>query len=166
MRKLILAALISLPLPFPTLSLAGQNEVRQLIEQCTPPSHWKIMSKIVEVESSGHPYAIGVGGKSFFFKHKDEAEAKIRELTSLGTNFDIGLAQINSQHFKKGRVFALRGFSVVDALDPCTNLKMGAYILSDAYRRHQGDLVASLSVYNTGHPEKGLLNGYVEKYIP
>jgi type IV secretion system protein VirB1 len=124
------------------------------------------MSKIVEVESSGQPYAIGVSGKGLFFNNKEEAETKIRELLSRGVNFDIGLTQINSQHFKEGRVFALRGFSEVDALDPCTNLKMGAYILSDAYRRNQGDLVASLSVYNTGHPEKGVLNGYVEKYIP
>ncbi|KDN94655.1 hypothetical protein EI16_12205 [Hydrogenovibrio marinus] len=140
-----------------------------LIEKCTPPSHWKVMKRLVQVESGGNPLAINVNAPGVQFpkpKNKYQAKQLLRELLSRGYSVDIGLAQINSQHFKQGRDFASRGFKAEDALDPCINLKMGALLISEAYRRHNDNLVAALSVYNTGNPEKGLENGYVEKYIP
>lgn len=143
------------------------NEVKDLIESCTPRSHWDVMEKIVKVESNGHKYAIGVnakGYKSRFPDNKGDAETVLESLLAEGVNVDIGLAQINSQHFKRNGVFAKRGFAAKDALDPCTNLKMGAYILSENFRRY-GNVPDALSAYNTGSGKKGYHNGYVEKYI-
>lgn len=175
-RALYLAALIALPVPAFSMTFNGQSipsktaaftNLDALIQQCTPKSHWDIVKRVIKVESGGHPYAIGVnqkGFKSLFPKHPSLAKLQVAELVSRGLNIDIGLMQINSQHFKSGRIFARRGYTVEDAVDPCINLKMGAYIISDAFRRNDGNILATLSEYNTGSPTRGLINGYVEKY--
>lgn len=146
-------------------SSALASNIDSLIQQCTPKSHWKIMKQIVKVESNNSLYAIGTSKTSYFPESQQEAEKIVKELMSKNIRFDVGLTQINSNHFKEKRVFGKKGFTPIDALEPCINLKMGAYILSDAYRRSNGDLASALSVYNTGHPEKGFINGYVDKYL-
>lgn len=137
------------------------------IQQCLPSTHWEIMREIVKRESRNEPYAIGVNAKGYKSRYpqtKSEAELELQTLMDKGLNLDVGLAQINSQHFKKGREFAKRGFNVNDALDPCTNLKMGAFIFSQNYRRYKS-VPKALSAYNTGSPTKGFKNGYVERYL-
>lgn len=163
MKKLILTTIIA----FTPVASNASTEVTNLIKQCVPSSHWEIMDKIVTVESNRNLYAIGVnqkGHKSLYPETIHEARGELSKLLRRKVNVDIGLAQINSQHFKKGGVFAKRGFKAEDALDPCTNLKMGAVIFSDNYRRYKS-VPEALSAYNTGNPVKGFENGYVAKYI-
>ena len=45
-----------------------------------------------------------------------------------------------------------------------TNLKMGFYILSEAYRRYKGGIISSFSEYNTGDFKKGIENGFWIKF--
>jgi type IV secretion system protein VirB1 len=77
----------------------------------------------------------------------------------------LGLAQINSENL------SALGLTVEQVLDPCTNLRAGAAILSEGYARAmkvhgpgQQALQAALSAYNTGTLTRGFSNGYVAKY--
>lgn len=62
-------------------------------------------------------------------------------------SYDVGLVQINSSHFPmlKSRF----GISEQDLYDPCTNLKVGAWILSDNVRRLGWNWNA-IGAYNAG----------------
>ena len=83
-----------------------------------------------------------------------------------GFSVDVGLMQVNSRNLP-----AL-GYTVEQALDPCTNIAAGGRILTanyaEAVRRlgeGQPALLAALSAYNTGDYSAGFRNGYVAKYI-
>lgn len=155
-------------LPLLTLSLASNaGTAEHYIKKCLPSSHWEIMKQIVQKESSSRKYALGInqkGYKSRYPQTMEQARKDVEELLSKGLSFGIGYAQVDSQHFKKGKLFAKRGYTYEDALDPCTNLKMGALIFSDFYRRF-GNVPDALSAYNTGSPTKGYKNGYVARYV-
>jgi type IV secretion system protein VirB1 len=75
------------------------------------------------------------------------------------------LMQVNSRNL------AALGTSIAHVLDPCTNIRSGAAILTADYaqavRSHgegQVALRAALSAYNTGDFTRGFGNGYVTKY--
>lgn len=79
---------------------------------------------------------------------------------------DLGLAQINS------KTAARLGLSIEQVLEPCRNLQAMQQVLVENYRSGvaakgigQGALEAALSTYNTGHPTRGLSNGYVAKVL-
>lgn len=139
-----------------------------LIAQCAYNTHPDTVKAIIQVESAGNPYAIGVnfGGRN---GHKPnnatEAALVARNLIANGKNIDMGLMQINSANMRR------LGLSTEAMFDPCTNIRIGTKILStnyvqavDIYGPGENALRAALSAYNTGSMVKGFRNGYVAKY--
>lgn len=139
-----------------------------LIAACAPNVHPDTMAAVVRVESRGEPLALNVNKLSrqpAKPRSVEEAAATARRYIARGHSVDLGLAQINSKNLR-----AL-GLSIEQVLDPCSNLRAGGRILSEAYRRaataaagEQEALREALSTYNTGSPVRGFLNGYVAKY--
>ncbi|MBN8646411.1 MAG: lytic transglycosylase domain-containing protein [Caulobacterales bacterium] len=139
-----------------------------LIAQCAYNTHPDTVKAIIQVESAGNPYAIGVnygGGNSRKPNNVSEAAQIARNLIAKGKNIDMGLMQINSANMLR------LGLSPETIFDPCTNIRVGTKILSanysqavDIYGPGETALRAALSAYNTGSMVKGLRNGYVAKY--
>ncbi len=136
-----------------------------LLQSCAPNVAPATLQAIIQVESQGNPYQIGVnrGGRLVAQpESKADAVATAEGLMQRGANFDAGLMQINSSNF------AALGLNASTVFDPCTNLAAGARVLSANYRRAVTDgeaqpLRAALSEYNTGSRGTGELNGYVAK---
>ncbi len=139
-----------------------------LIAQCAYNTHPDTVRAIIQVESAGNPYAIGVNfGGSNNKRPTNAAEAGqiARKLIAKGKNIDMGLMQINSASMRRF------GLSPEAMFDPCTNIRVGTKILSinysqavEIYGPGENALRAALSAYNTGNMVKGFRNGYVAKY--
>ncbi|GMN04467.1 transglycosylase SLT domain-containing protein [Erythrobacter sp. MTPC3] len=134
-----------------------------LLQACAPNVAPATMNAIIQVESSGDPYRIGVNSGARLSRqptNRADAIATVRGLQSRGANFDAGLMQINSANMRK------YGLTAETVFDPCTNIRVGAAILTDNYARaldagHPSPLQAAVSEYNTGSRSRGLSNGYV-----
>ncbi|MDO9711785.1 lytic transglycosylase domain-containing protein [Paracraurococcus lichenis] len=117
---------------------------------CAPGVAPETLAAISRTESGLHVLAIGVngqGGGTLLPATRDEAVAETRSLLRAGRSVDLGLMQINSRNL------GWLGLTVEDAFDPCRNLAAGARLLT------------SLSAYNTGHPGRGIANGYVARVL-
>ena len=135
---------------------------------CAPQVAPSTLMAIIQVESGGNPWAIGVNGSvklPYKPRSKEQAAFLATHVIRMGYSVDLGLMQINSYNLKG------LGLTVEQVLDPCTNLKAGATILTRGYlgavksRGHgQAALKAALSAYNTGNYTQGFKNGYVRKY--
>ena len=140
-----------------------------LILACAPMVAPDTGVKIVRHESGGNPYAIGVNGP---YVVRPQPGTKTQAVTTAATllrmpgvkSVDLGLAMISSENLTR------LGMTVEDAFEPCTNLSAMQRVLLPSYQKWaavlgQGDraLQAALSEYNTGHPTRGLGNGYVYK---
>jgi type IV secretion system protein VirB1 len=140
----------------------------EFMQQCAPNVAPQTIAAIIQVESGGNAFALGVNGPVRNRPHPQsfqESAVLARYYISLGYSVDLGLMQINSSN--------LRGleYSIEQILEPCNNLRAGSHILSRGYagaikRYGQGQdaLRAALSAYNTGNYERGFRNGYVAKY--
>jgi type IV secretion system protein VirB1 len=82
-----------------------------------------------------------------------------------GRSFDMGFAQINSQHLKPNGFLSKLGITVDDIFEPCVNLRAGANIYGNAAIKNGGDVKVALSIYNTGTKSNGISNGYVQKVL-
>ena len=139
-----------------------------LIAQCAYNTHPDTVKAIIQVESAGNPYAIGVnfgGSNNKRPTNAIEAGQIARKLIAKGKNIDMGLMQINSVSMRRF------GLSPEAMFDPCTNIRVGTKILSinysqavEIYGPGENALRAALSAYNTGNMVKGFRNGYVAKY--
>jgi type IV secretion system protein VirB1 len=96
----------------------------------------------------------------------DEARAWTRYLVNRGKTVSIGLLQINSEHA------ADFGLTWDQLFDPCTNMRIGAHLLTAYYRQAaavlgdgQQALQFALSGYNSGFPLVGFTNGYVDSVV-
>ncbi len=147
-----------------TISLAA---ALALAAQCAPTIAPQTLLSVVQVESRFNPLAIGVNGAprvTVAPVSVDDAVAKAGTLIAAGRSIDLGLAQINSRNL------SWLGLSLREVFEPCTNLRAAARILQDGYMRsgagrvgEQAALKTALSYYNTGHPIRGISNGYVGK---
>lgn len=141
--------------------------ILSLAQACSPQVAPQTLAAVAYAESRFDPLAIGVNrGPRPARRPRDPAEAArtARILIARGANLDLGLAQINSDNL------GWLGLSVEDAFDPCRNLTAAGRVLQAGYRPastspadRQVALRAALSRYNTGHPERGLRNGYVAR---
>lgn len=143
--------------------------LQEIAAQCAPQVHYATLITLIQHESNGNPFAIGVNGHYTLQRQPktlQEAIKKAQWLKARGYDFDAGLAQINirnAQHM---------GLSIPQLFDPCENLRTAAKILTTCYERasehykdEQKALRAALSCYNTGNLSSGLSNGYVKKMI-
>lgn len=135
-----------------TLALAA------LMARCAPNVAPSTMTAIVKVESGGNPLAIGdnTTRRSYYPHDRATAERLARRLLDAGHLLDVGIAQIDSMNF------AGFGANVQTIFDPCTNLRVGARILSGDYafaaRRYGDGQVAlrhAIGMYNTGRLNAG-----------
>lgn len=93
----------------------------------------RILEALVYVEASGNPYAVSINkdgkGYSQGTLTRTEARRVVAQLWAEGKNFDVGIAQINSQHAKR------YGLHPEVFLDPCINLQWAAFILRQQVNR-------------------------------
>ncbi|PZR09430.1 MAG: conjugal transfer protein [Azospirillum brasilense] len=140
----------------------------QLAARCAPSVAFETLAAVMRTESGFRPFALGVngpGGGAIFPETREAAVALATDLiVRQGRSVDLGLMQVNS-----GNLRAL-GLTVAEVLNPCTNLAAGARILREGYAaasRGEADpqraLRVAFSRYNTGHPERGFDNGYVQR---
>ncbi|AXQ50966.1 conjugal transfer protein (plasmid) [Stenotrophomonas rhizophila] len=139
-----------------------------LVLVCAPFVSSNTMLAVIQQESQGNPWAIGVNSGQSYRKAKnyEDAVAESKRLIASGANIDMGLMQINS------KTMVNLGLTVEQVFDPCTNTYAGGVVLTRNYVRasktHNSDqaaLLAALSAYNTGNFSKGFTNGYVEKVL-
>jgi type IV secretion system protein VirB1 len=129
-----------------------------LIRHCAPAVAPSTMAAIVQVESGGNPLAIddNTTRRSYYPHDRATAERLARRLLDAGHLLDLGIAQIDSMNF------AGVGVNAHTIFDPCTNLSVGARILSGDYaiaaRRYGDGQVAlrhAIGMYNTGRLNAG-----------
>jgi type IV secretion system protein VirB1 len=129
-----------------------------LMANCAPNVAPSTMTAIVRVESGGDSLAIGdnTTRRSYYPHDRASAEVLARRLLDAGHSLDVGIAQINSMNF------AGFGLNLHAIFDPCTNLSVGARILSGDYafaaRRYGDGQVAlrhAIGMYNTGRLNGG-----------
>jgi hypothetical protein len=87
----------------------------------------ELLAAVVWVESRGHPWALGIGGRALYPETRAEALALVRATRGRA---DIGLAQIHYPIW--GPAFGLRP---EELLDPWVNLHVAARILRIAMAR-------------------------------
>ncbi|HEY8616095.1 lytic transglycosylase domain-containing protein [Phenylobacterium sp.] len=140
----------------------------ELAASCAPGVAPATLMAVARVESGLDPLAIGVngGGRRPAPRTPEEAVAAARRLIAARRDIDLGLGQINVRNL------GWLGLTLAEAFDPCRNLSAAARVLADGYRRaarrHTHEplrMSAALSYYNTGHPRRGLANGYVAKVL-
>ena len=139
-----------------------------LVAQCGAWVHPDTLNAIIKVESNYNALAINDNTTGICIKptSKEQAVSLTNYLLSEGHSLDVGLMQINSQHFSEPDVNYLRLF------DPDYNISTGSKILARFYREHaiknpddtpEITLLKALSSYNTGRPYKG--KNYVNKIL-
>lgn len=139
----------------------------ELMVACAPLVAPETGLRLVRHESGGNPFAIGVNGPYVVRPQpstREQAVATANQLLSMPNvkSIDVGLSMINSRNFPR------LGLTLDHAFDACTNLGAMQRVLLPSYEKWAGvmgagdrALQAALSEYNTGHPTRGLGNGYV-----
>lgn len=142
-----------------------ESAIIALIAQCAPTVAPETLLAVIQTESKGNPYAIGINNDFALERQPqnyNEAVRAARALLAQGANIDMGLGQINSSNMNWLKL------SVEDAFTPCKNINAAGYVLAKNYKAalESGEprpLGAAISAYNTGSMTKGYRNGYVAK---
>ena len=135
--------------------------------RCAPDVPEWVLGAVARTESDFHPWRLhdNTARVSEDPASLRAAETEAAAWLAVGHSVDLGLMQINS-----GNLPAL-GMTVNEALDPCASLAAGAAVLRAAYgggpvkAGQQAALLMALSIYNTGSPLKGIMNGYARRVM-
>ncbi len=139
-----------------------------LAQRCAPAVHVVTAKAIIQQESGGNPYAIGVVGGRLTRQPRSGAEAiaTARKLEAEGWNYSIGLTQINRSNF------ARLGLSIDSGFDPCANLRAMQAVLHECWQRAKQNtfdrrqaISASLACYYSGSLAASRYSGYVESVV-
>ena len=87
--------------------------------------------------------------KPFYGRTKKEAEKELARLLARGISVDIGLMQVNS------RWHGHRVTNPAELLDPLTNIRVGAQILSERLKAHPHDAAKAVATYHSFDPDRG-----------
>ncbi len=138
-----------------------------LAARCAPGVPVWVLRGVARTESDFHPWMLHDNSTHASASPASlaNAEAQATAWIAAGHSVDLGLMQINSANLP-----AL-GMTVGAALDPCASLAGGAAVLRAAYGTapvrtgQQAALLMALSIYNTGSPLKGIMNGYARRVM-
>jgi type IV secretion system protein VirB1 len=138
-----------------------------LAARCAPGVPVWVLRGVARTESDFHPWMLRDNSTHVSASPASlaNAEAQATAWIAEGHSVDLGLMQINSANLP-----AL-GMTIGAALDPCASLAGGAAVLRAAYGTGpvrtgtQAALLMALSIYNTGSPLKGIMNGYARRVM-
>ena len=174
--------LVTTLLLLPPAALAQSTNITRLQSTCLPTAPLSTLRAVVQVESDGNPNAMQIDFPKALLKRWRLAEGTLRlkrqptsqrealdwlaYFQSYGIFVDLGLMQVSTAEAKR------RGISPETLLEPCTNLRVGWQILEDAYQVEkktygpgQEALQHAISRYNTGDPQRGIANGYLDRVL-
>ena len=138
-----------------------------LAARCAPGVPVWVLRGVARTESDFHPWMLHDNSTHASASPASFAAAEAQAATWMarGHSVDLGLMQINSANLP-----AL-GMTIDQAFDPCASLAGGAAVLRAAYGAgpvgsgQQTALLMALSIYNTGSPLKGIMNGYARRVM-
>ena len=138
-----------------------------LVLSCAPLVAQDTARALIQVESGGNPFAIGVVGGALVRQpvNLSEAVATASALEAAGWNYSVGLGQINKRNFQRF------GLNPQTAFEPCANLRAMQGILGECFSRAsrrastQTALRDAFSCYYSGNFMTGHQHGYVGKVI-
>ena len=138
-----------------------------LVLTCAPLVAHDTALALIEVESGGNPFAIGVVGGALMRQPVNlaEAVATAAALDAAGWNYSVGLGQINKRNFQRF------GLNPATAFEPCANLAAMQGILGECFLRasqrtsKQAALRNAFSCYYSGNFMTGHQHGYVGKVL-
>ena len=163
----VLACLIAVrPAPVFAATISDADFAR-LAARCAPGVPVWVLRGVARTESDFHPWMLHDNSTRASDSPASlaAAEAEAAAWMAEGHSVDLGLMQINTANLP-----AL-GMTIGTALDPCASLAGGAAVLRAAYgsgpvyASQQAALLMALSIYNTGSPLKGIMNGYARKVM-
>ena len=163
----VLACLIAVRPGSVSAATISDTDFAGLAARCAPGVPVWVLRGVARTESDFHPWMLhdnsthASDSPASLAAAETEAAAWMAE----GHSVDLGLMQINTANLP-----AL-GMTIGTALDPCASLAGGAAVLRAAYgagpvdASQQAALLMALSIYNTGSPLKGIMNGYARKVM-
>jgi soluble lytic murein transglycosylase-like protein len=100
---------------------------------------------VARQESSMHPYALNVAGRSVRPRSREEALRIADAAARAGKSYDVGLMQINAYWIRKYRL------SHAALLDPRGNIAVGVWLLRQQINRH-GPTWKAVGTYHSHTP--------------
>lgn len=137
------------------------------IQQCAPMVDQQLMMRVISVESSHNPYAIGVVNARLQRQPRnfEEAKATVQFLENAGYNYSVGLAQVNRSNFSRYKL------NFNNVFDVCTNLNAGGQILRECQNRasaqgfRENATHKALSCYYSGQLNSAVGTQYASKVL-
>lgn len=135
-----------------------------LLATCSIDVSSNLLQPLIQLESGYNPYSIGVVGSSVHQPHSlPDFIQTVSNLDNNNKNYSIGLAQINIKNLNRFDI------PVIDAVEPCNNIKLSSVILQSCYKQYNYDVGKTLSCYYSGNDKTGFKvdfdNSYVERFL-